>query len=136
MSAMTISSLASAGGVGVETIRFYQRRGLMDVPVRSGTSGHGSSVRRYGRDDLDRLHFIRSARTAGFTLEEIGELIALDATDDRARALELAQTRLEALDQKIAELNRARRYLAALAGRCASGAGGPCPILTAFTDDG
>lgn len=123
---MTIGKLAAAGGVGVETIRFYQRRGLLDEPTRNG------GIRRYGSDDLKRLRFIRQAQTAGFTLEQIRELLRLDASDDRQRARELARGRIEALDAKIAELKSARDALKKLAQECASGGSGPCPILSAF----
>lgn len=125
----TIAWLAREGGVGVETVRYYQRRGLLQVPARPvGTAG----VRHYGAEDLRRLRFIRSAQAAGFTLEEIGELIALDATDDRARARELARQRIMSLDARIAELEAARSALSRLATACGSGSAGPCPILTAF----
>jgi MerR family mercuric resistance operon transcriptional regulator len=123
----TIGGLAKAAGVGVETVRYYQRRGLLPEPARPP-----GEVRRYGDDDLKRLRFIRSAQAAGFTLNEIGELILLDASDDRARARELAQARVAALDEKIEELREARDALAHLAAACASKRGGPCPILKAF----
>ena len=131
---MTIAGLARAGGVGVETVRYYQRRGLLETPDRTGSGGHGGSVRRYGEQDVRRLRFIRSAQAAGFTLEEIAELIALDATDDRARARELAVERVSALDTKIAELKAAREALSRLARECGGGSAGPCPIITAFAD--
>jgi MerR family mercuric resistance operon transcriptional regulator len=89
-------------------------------------------VRRYSGEDVKRLKFIRSAQAAGFTLAEIGELIALDASDDRARVRELANARVAAIDEKIAELRDARDALAGLATACASKRGGPCPILKAF----
>lgn len=132
MKSMTISGLARAGGVGVETVRYYQRRGLLDTPERSGGSGLSGGIRRYAEDALRRLRFIRSAQRAGFTLEEIAELLALDATEDRARARSLAAERIVALDAKIAELEQARAALARLATECASGKKGPCPILKAF----
>jgi len=75
---LTIGKLASAGGVGVETIRFYQRKGLLETPTRE------DGIRRYGSDDVRRLRFIRQAQSAGFTLEQIKELLDLDASDDRA----------------------------------------------------
>ena len=125
-----IGKLAEAGGVGVETVRYYQRRGLLPTPERG--TGVDAGVRRYGEAELRRLRFIRSAQSAGFTLEEIGELLELDATDDRARARALARARIEALDVKIAELVQAREGLARLARECGSGSAGPCPILTAF----
>ena len=103
---LTIAGLAAAGGVGVETVRFYQRRGLLDQPTRE------SGIRRYGSEDVRRLRFIRQAQTAGFTLEEIKELLALD--------------------EKIAELGRARESLQRLARECGQGRSGPCPILTSF----
>ncbi|WP_313535624.1 MerR family DNA-binding protein [Sphingomonas sp.] len=130
MSQLTIGKLADAGGVGVETVRYYQRRGLLPTPVRGGPPDTG--VRRYGEGEVRRLRFIRSAQAAGFTLEEIGELLELDATDDRARARELARVRIGALDAKIAELVQAREGLARLARECGAGSAGPCPILTAF----
>ncbi len=133
MPEMTIAGLARAGGVGVETVRYYQRRGLLDTPQRPG-GGHGGGVRRYGEQDARRLRFIRSAQSAGFTLEQIAELIALDATDDRARARALATERIRALDAKIAELQAAREALARLARQCGGGSAGPCPIITAFAD--
>lgn len=123
----TIGALAKAASVGVETVRYYQRRGLLPEPARP----HGE-VRRYGEEDVRRLKFIRSAQSAGFTLNEIGELLELDASDDRARARELASARVRALDDKIAELQQARAALASLASACAKKRAGPCPILTAF----
>jgi MerR family mercuric resistance operon transcriptional regulator len=123
----TIGGLAKAAGVGVETVRYYQRRGLLAEPPRPG-----GEVRRYGPEDIKRLKFIRSAQAAGFTLNEIKELLELDAADDRARARELAQARVAALDAKIEELRQARDALAGLAAACASKRGGPCPILEAF----
>src|SRR5690349_24604703 len=115
----TIGGLASAAGVGVETVRYYQRRGLLPEPPRPP-----SEVRRYGEADVKRLRFIRSAQAAGFTLNEIRELIDLDASDDRARARELAQARVAAIDEKIAELREARDALAGLASACAKKRGG------------
>ena len=97
-----------------------------------GGMGLGGGVRRYGAEDVRRLRFIRAAQAAGFTLEEIGELLALDASEDRARARELAAARLAALDAKIAELKQARGALTRLATACAGSDAGPCPIIAAF----
>jgi MerR family transcriptional regulator, mercuric resistance operon regulatory protein len=132
MTELTIAGLARAGGVGVETVRYYQRRGLLKQPERVGSLGPGTGIRRYGQEDVRKLRFIRSAQAAGFTLAQIAELIALDATDDRARARELAVNRIRGLDTEIAELNAVRDALSRLARRCAKGSSGPCPILTAF----
>lgn len=128
----TIAGLAREGGVGVETIRYYQRRGLMPLPERMPGPGGAGGIRRYGEGDVRRLRFIRSAQGAGFTLEQIGELLVLDATDDRARVRELAQTRIAALDAQIAGLQKARESLAQLARECGSGGEGACPILVSF----
>lgn len=124
--AMTIARLAAAAGVGVETVRYYQRRRLLDVPASGG------AVRRYGAADVRRLRFVRRAQAAGFTLDGIAELLALDATEDRPRVRAMAGERLAALDARIAELTEARSALARLAEGCAAGSSGPCPILEAF----
>lgn len=126
MQSLTIGKLAAAVGVGVETVRYYQRRGLLETPTRD------REVRRYGSDQLRRLRFIKQAQAAGFTLEEIKELLDLDASEDRGRVRELAKARVKALDQRIGELQRARDALRRLARQCGSGSAGPCPILTSF----
>ena len=123
---LTIGQLAAGGNVGVETIRFYQRKGLLETPTRE------SGIRRYGSEDLRRLSFIKQAQAAGFTLQEVGELLELDAGEDRSRARELARSRVEALDARIAELNRARDALQWLVRECGAGGKGPCPILASF----
>ena len=129
---LTIGKLAAAGDVGVETVRYYQRRGLLDTPARSGGDGWGGGVRRYDEDDLRRLKFIRSAQASGFTLDEISELLALEASDDRVRVRTLARQRIDVLDEKIAQMTRSRAALARLADQCAASDKGPCPILAAF----
>jgi MerR family mercuric resistance operon transcriptional regulator len=126
MQSLTIGKLAWSGGVGVETIRFYQRRGLLETP------GRADGIRRYGSHDVRRLRFIRQAKAAGFTLEEIKELLDLDANDDRAKARTLAAARVKALDEQISKLTTARNALKKLARECAHGGSGPCPILSAF----
>ncbi len=128
----TIGKLAAAGDVGVETVRYYQRRGLMDTPARSGGDDWGGGVRRYDADDLRRLKFIRSAQASGFTLDEISELLALEASDDRVRVRTLARQRIEVLDEKIAQMTETRAALTRLADQCAASDKGPCPILAAF----
>lgn len=130
----TIAWLAKSAGVGVETVRFYQRRGLLRTPKRPARTAGGGSVRQYDVNDLRRLRFIRSAQTAGFTLAEIRELLELDAGHDHARARELATARVATLEAKIAELQAARDSLKWLARRCRDDAVAPCPILLAFED--
>jgi MerR family mercuric resistance operon transcriptional regulator len=127
MKAMRMSELAQAGGVGVETVRFYQRKGLLAVPRGDAPAG-----RHYDAEDLRRLRYSKQAQTAGFTLAEIAELIHLDRTDDRPRARAMARERISALDEQIAALQAARASLAKLAEDCAKGGAGPCPILDAF----
>ena len=112
MKDMTIAGLARSAGVGVETVRYYQRRGLLAEPPRTGGTGLGGGIRRYDEHHVRTLRFIRSAQAAGFTLEEIAELLALDA--------------------KIVELEQARTALRRLAAHCDAGTKGPCPILQAF----
>lgn len=123
---LTIGALAREAGVGIETVRFYQRRGLVAEPPRAGGS------RRYDLRDVTRIRFIKRAQKAGFTLAEIGELIALDSTEDRARARALSKARIAALDERIAELKDARAALARLARECGEGKDGPCPIIDSF----
>src|SRR5688572_12743829 len=106
MAAMTISQLAKSAGVGVETVRYYQRRGLLPDPRPQKTGASG--IRHYGPEEARRLSFVRAAQAAGFTLQEIGELLRLDSSGDRPRAREMARERIVELDHKIAELQRAR----------------------------
>ena len=126
MADLTIGTLAENAGIGVETVRFYQRKGLLAVPARAG------GIRRYSQADLERIRFIKRAQAAGFTLSEVAELIALDAGEDRNRARELATARIAALDEKIAALKGARASLAKLARECGAGGQGPCPIIASF----
>jgi MerR family mercuric resistance operon transcriptional regulator len=124
--ALTIGTLASAGGVGVETIRYYQRQGLLSTPTRE------SGIRRYGTEDVRRLRFIKQAQAAGFTLQEIKELLELDASEDRPRAREIAARRIEALDARISELEQARAALRKLFRQCSEDGSDTCPILASF----
>ena len=123
---MRISDLAKSAAVGVETVRFYQRKGLLFEPPR------GDGMRRYTAADARRLRAIRQAQAAGFTLAQIAELVELDSRDDRPRARQLAHERIAALDTQIAALEAARRSLEKLARDCAAGGEGACPILAAF----
>jgi MerR family mercuric resistance operon transcriptional regulator len=126
---MTIAKLAAAANVGVETVRYYQRRGLMPVPRAAGKSAY----RHYDAGHLQRLLFIRRAQAAGFTLEEIRELLVLDRTRDRARVRVLAGNRLEALARQAEELEASRKALQRLLGVCQGSNRGPCPIIEAFS---
>ncbi|WP_439547179.1 MerR family transcriptional regulator [Sandarakinorhabdus sp.] len=130
MTALTIARLAASAGVGVETVRFYQRKGLMPVPASSG------AVRHYDDDDVQRLRFIRAAQRAGFSLKEIAELTELDASDDRTRVQAITRARLAALDAEMAELAAARGLLSGLLHECTGTAAGPCPIIATFAAGG
>lgn len=123
---LTIGKLAAAANVGVETVRFYQRRGLLSTPKRL------DGIRHYGEADVSRLRFIRQAQTAGFTLEEIRQLLTLDSGEDRAAVRDMANKRLAELDARMSELKRARASLQTLVSECAIGKTGPCPILKSF----
>jgi len=132
---MTIAKLARAADVGVETVRYYQRRGLMPVPRAGAQKGTASAFRQYDQGHLQTLRFIRRAQAAGFTLEEIKELLTLDRTRDRARIRLLAGARLEALARQAEELEESRQALQRLLGACRGSNRGPCPIIEAFSPD-
>lgn len=128
MKAMTIGRFAEAGGVGVETVRFYHRRELLPLP-RAGTG----KFREYDADLLQRLRFVRQAQVAGFTLAEIKELLKLNRTQDRARIRTLANARLTDLDAKVRQLRAVMKSLKSLVAHCETApAGHACPIIEAF----
>jgi MerR family mercuric resistance operon transcriptional regulator len=114
---LTVGKLAQAAGVGVETIRFYEKRGLVQQPVR-----RGSGYRVYNPDDVTRIRFIKNAQALGFTLKEIGDLIKLEQ-DTRSQCSDLqtrADEKVRLIDAKIAELSRMRSELMQLSSSCAS----------------
>ena len=128
---LTVGELAKATGVHVETVRYYQRRGLLATPER-----RYGTIRRYTDADRDRLRFIRRAQRLGFTLEEIAQLLALDALRDRERARALAESKVADLDVRIADLRAMRRVLVERIAHCVhSQSAEPCPILDAFRGD-
>jgi len=127
----SIGQLARAASTGVETIRFYERRGLMPEPPRT-TSGY----RRYPLDAADRLRFIHRAKRLGFTLNEIAALLELEEGGDRAEVKAIAQAKLEEIEARIADLQRMRVTLDDLTRRCSGH--GPvvgCPIIEALADE-
>jgi DNA-binding transcriptional MerR regulator len=139
MPGLTIGKLAAAEGVSVETVRFYQRRGLLPQPDRQG-----SGFRKYSEADRWRLAFIRRAKGLGFSLEEIGELLGLalpgaaapaasgaavaaaGATGDVIRA---AQAKLAAIEEQLSELSLLRCRLRRLVQVCEHGSGHDCLAL-------
>lgn len=128
MSHYTIGTLARAAGVGVETIRYYQRRGLLAEPsLRRG------AYRAYGEADLARLRAIRRAQQLGFALEEIDELLSLNDERDRIKARTLAQAKAALIESRIRQLSEMRDALLALVNCCEhTAAPAPCPILAAL----
>jgi len=133
MHTLTRGQLARHCGVGPETIRFYERRGL--IPEAPRSSG---GYRRFGAVAVSRLTFIRRAKALGFSLPEIGELLALhdDPGGDRARVKTLAQSKLAEIEAKVADLERMRSALGELAEQCSGhGPVDGCPIIEALADD-
>lgn len=125
---MTISRFAKASGVGIETVRYYQRRGLLPVP----DTGSGS-YREYNDAMVKRLRFIRGLQTAGFTLREIKELIRLDRSNERLRIQAIAARKLDELTVRMRELRKISKGLKSLVEECQSARhGAPCPIIEAF----
>lgn len=125
---MTIGQLARSGGVGVETIRYYQRLKLLDTPPRA----YGT-VRRYGNDALERVQLIKRAQRLGFTLAEIKVLYLLDVRRGRHRAHALAKAKIEELGLKLADISAMQNALKRLIEACEAGDKDlPCPIVVAF----
>ncbi|MBX6419468.1 MAG: MerR family transcriptional regulator [Nevskia sp.] len=131
MPSLTIGELARRTEVPIDTIRYYERRRLIAEPPR-----RPSGYRQYPEETLQRLRFIRRAKALGFTLEEIAELLALSGRRDVAAVKRGAQRKLEALEQRIAELTRIRDGLARLVRACSGhGRVEDCPILSALNED-
>jgi Hg(II)-responsive transcriptional regulator len=128
---MTIGQLAEAAGVNVETIRYYQRRGLMAIPIRPL-----GGQRRYPEEALRQITFIRRAQDLGFTLEEITALLAVALDGDWRAARTFADTKLAELEARAAELNRMRRQLRELVRRCEERRGRePSPFIRYLYDE-
>lgn len=126
--ALTIGRLAKRAGVGIDTVRFYKRAGLLPPPARTP-----SGYRSYSTADVDRMRFIRRAKGLGFTLDEIAELLTLSSgKGSRSQVKAIANRRLLDLERKLKELTVVRDTLSHYAGRC-SGHGplAGCPIIEA-----
>ncbi len=127
---LTISQFAKQGGVSVETVRFYHRRGLLPVPKPGKTA-----FREYEQNHLQQLHFIRKAQLAGFTLDEIKTLLQLDPIHERLQIQTLAKKQLDKLQVQIAELQQVAKSLHHLVHACEqSEEGTHCPIAKAFVN--
>lgn len=128
MTLMGIGAIAKRAGVGVDTVRYYERAGLLEPRERLA-----SGYRRYTNDEVARLRFIRRAQALGFSLKEIHELLSLSKRRDVARVKRTAEAKLKDIDARIAELQRVRGGLAALVHACPGhGGAGDCPILRAL----
>jgi len=131
-SRLRIGDVAAKAGVNVETLRYYERRGILRSPKRSS-----GGYREYPTDTVRLIRFIKRAQELGFTLDEIEDLIALRQTPSKRRnkVRELAAAKLRAIDEKIARLDAMRDALSPLLEECACGAETvTCPILEALDD--
>jgi Hg(II)-responsive transcriptional regulator len=130
---LTIGQVAAAGSVNVQTIRYYERRGLF-APARRTRSGY----RQYSRESVSRLRFIRHAQELGFSLKEIEELLTLRVRDGASCSTVADRTKkkLHVVEQRIRDLQRLKRTLERLARSCAAHrATDSCPILETLEDD-
>jgi Hg(II)-responsive transcriptional regulator len=127
---MTIGRLARAAEVGVETVRYYQRRHLLAVPHSA------SGVRRYPTTVIDRIRFIKRSQNLGFTLDEIRELLRLERGGSRNAIRKIAGARLANIREKIVALEQMERVLAELLIECEHTATATaCPIIAALNKD-
>lgn len=128
---LTIGKLADAAGVNIETIRYYQRRGLLDEPPKP-LGGH----RRYAPEQAKRVRFIKRAQALGFTLDEVGALLTLDVACACGETRALAVRKLGLIEQKMADLAAMRQALGGLVQQCDAGDGGAsCPIIDVLAGD-
>ena len=133
MKALTIGQVARHAGVGIETVRFYERQGLLAEPARKE-----SGYRQYAEDVVGRLRFIRRAKELGFSLKEIKELLALrvDPTTTCAEVRSKAAAKIADVEQKIEALQRIRKALVKLTAVCRGrGPTSECPILDALDNE-
>jgi len=134
MKPLTIGQIARRAGVGVETVRFYERQGLLAGPARTA-----SGYRQYTEDVVARLRFIRRAKELGFTLKEIAELLALrlDPETSCAEVRGRARAKIDDIEAKIRDLRRMRQALDKLVASCRGrGPISACPILDALDKEG
>lgn len=125
---LTIGVFARAAGVNVETIRFYQRKGLLPEPDRP----YGS-IRRYGQADVARVKFVKSAQRLGFSLDEIAELLKLEDGTHCCEAAELATLRLADVRARLADLVRMEQALSQVLSACHANAGQiTCPLIASL----
>ncbi|OGA15239.1 MAG: MerR family transcriptional regulator [Betaproteobacteria bacterium RIFCSPLOWO2_02_FULL_63_19] len=131
MSGIKVGQLARAAAVNVETVRYYQRIGLLPLPSRD----YGS-IRRYSVDDLKRVRFIKRAQKLGFSLDDVAVLLGLSDGKHCAETKALAETRLAVVEEKIADLAAIREALKGLVAKCSKGSRGcGCPVIDALIED-
>ncbi len=129
-STLTIGRVAEAAGINVETIRFYQRLGLLDEPEKPS-----GGVRRYGVEFVARLRFIKRAKQLGFSLAEVQRLLVLEDPQSCGKARSLAAEKLALVENRIADLERMRSVLTDLVARCDVRRGKvACPIIATLTN--
>jgi MerR family transcriptional regulator, mercuric resistance operon regulatory protein len=121
---LTIGALAKAANVHIETVRYYQRRGLVRQPERPL-----NGIRRYGIADVSRLRFIKHAQQSGFTLDEVQALLRLSGRPACGASRTLAAKKLASIEEKMRILTRLRRELRAWIAACDANAGDHCPAL-------
>ena len=121
---LTIGALAKAANVHIETVRYYQRRGLLREPARPL-----NGIRRYGVADVSRLRFIRHAQRSGFSLDEVRALLRLSGRPACGASRTLAAKKLAAIEEKMRMLVRLRRELRAWVAACDANTGDNCPAL-------
>ena len=127
---LTIGTFARVAGVNVETIRFYQRKGLLPEPKKS----YGS-IRRYGASDVARVRFVKSAQRLGFSLDEIAGLLLLDDGTHCDEARELGEKKLADVRGKLADLQRIEAVLASLVAQCFATRGQVrCPLIASLAN--
>ena len=128
---MTIGDLARAGGVNVETVRYYQRLGILTEPARAR-----GTIRRYPDDALRRLHFIKRAQRLGFSLDEVKILLGLSDGRHCVETRELAERKLVIVEEKLADLNAMQDARTDLISACRRGGRGcGCPLIDALASD-
>lgn len=130
--AFTIGSLAAAAGVGIGTVRLYQKRGLLPEPVRPAYGG----FRRYGAEDLARLAQIRGAQELGFTLAEIHQLFSHLDQCECGSARDLLDRKLGELKERVRRLQTAHRRLQKLRAACTADCDEVCLVRRAFGGGG
>jgi len=125
---LSIGAFAEAAGVNLETIRFYQRKGLLSEPAKP----YGG-IRRYGKADVARVRFVKSAQRLGFSLDEVAGLLALDDGQHCDQARQLGEQKLADVRAKLADLHRIEAVLSTLVDNCCASRGSmSCPLIASL----